>query len=404
MKILFLSDNFIPETNAPASRTYEHAREWVKKGADVTVITTVPNFPKGKVYEGYKNKIYQKEHIDGIEVIRVISFIAKNEGFILRILDFISFMITSFIASLFQKKIDVIIATSPQFFTALAGFFVSRFKRIPWVFEVRDLWPDTIAGVGFLKDGLIFKLLKRIEYFLYKKADAIIVVTNGFKEILGNNGVDTKKISVVMNGVDLTKFKYKDKPPNLEEKYNLKGKKVLGYIGTHGETQGLQTILLSAAKLKEMKNIIFLFIGQGSRKKELIEFKENNKLDNVIFLDNVPRNEIIDYWALIDISLIILKKREVFRTVIPSKIFESIAMHKPIIIGVEGDAKEIVDENKIGASFEPEDFDDLTSNILNFIKDEEKLNLYKINTEKCKLKYDRTIQACKMLKILEQIK
>ena len=125
MKILFLTDNFIPETNAPASRTYEHAREWVKKGVDVTVITTVPNFPQGKVYEGYKNNIYQKEYIDGIEVIRVISFIAKNEGFILRILDFLSFMITSFIASLFQKKIDVIIATSPQFFYSVSWIFVS---------------------------------------------------------------------------------------------------------------------------------------------------------------------------------------------------------------------------------------------------------------------------------------
>ena len=143
---------------------------------------------------------------------------------------------------------------------------------------------------------------------------------------------------------------------------------------------------------------------RAQEKKELIEFKENNKLDNVIFLDNMPRNEIIDYWALIDISLIILKKREVFRTVIPSKIFESIAMHKPIILGVEGDAKEIVEKNKIGVSFEPENFGDLTSNILNLTKDEEKLNLYKINTEKCKLKYDRATQACKMLKILEQIK
>ena len=162
MKILFLTDNFPPEVNAPASRTYDHAREWVKAGHEVTVITCAPNFPKGKVYQGYKNKWRQEEVMDGIKVIRVWSYIAANKGFVKRTLDFISFSVTSFIAGLTQKT-DLIVATSPQFFTALAGRTLSFWKRTPWVMEVRDLWPESIKTVGAMKDNAF------IRYFEWKK-------------------------------------------------------------------------------------------------------------------------------------------------------------------------------------------------------------------------------------------
>ena len=147
MKILFLTDNFPPEVNAPATRTYEHCREWIRQGAEVTVITCTPNFPQGKVYKGYTNKPYQQEMMDGIHVIRVWSYITANEGFIKRTLDYISFSVTSFLAGLFQQA-DIIIATSPQFFTALSGRTLSFWKRKPWIMEVRDLWPESIKTVG----------------------------------------------------------------------------------------------------------------------------------------------------------------------------------------------------------------------------------------------------------------
>ena len=140
MRILFLSDNFPPEVNAPASRTFDHCREWVKAGAEVTVVTCAPNFPQGKVYPGYKNKLWQTEMMDGIRVIRVWTYMVPNKGFIKRTLDYISFSVTGFLAALFVKT-DVIVATSPQFFTALAGRTLSWWKRKPWVMEVRDLWP-----------------------------------------------------------------------------------------------------------------------------------------------------------------------------------------------------------------------------------------------------------------------
>ena len=177
MRILFLTDNFPPEVNAPASRTYDHAREWVKSGHSVTVITCFPNFPKGKIYDGYKNKLYQKERIDGIEVIRVWSYITANKGFFKRTLDFISYSVTSFFAGLFVNT-DVIVATSPQFFTALSGRTLAFFKRKPWIMEVRDLWPESIKTVGAMKDNLFIRYFEWQEIRCYKSAKKIIVVTD----------------------------------------------------------------------------------------------------------------------------------------------------------------------------------------------------------------------------------
>jgi len=198
MHILFLTDNFPPEGNAPASRTYEHAREWVKLGHEVTIITGAPNFPEGKVYEGYKNDWYSKELLDGIEVRRVKTYITANEGFVKRILDFVSFMVSGFIAGLFVKKPDVIIGTSPQFFTAVGAWALAAVRFKPFVFELRDIWPASIITVGAMKKGFIIKLLERLEIFLYKRASLIISVTESFKVELMERGVEGDKIKVVL--------------------------------------------------------------------------------------------------------------------------------------------------------------------------------------------------------------
>ncbi len=206
MKILFITDNFYPEVNAPATRTLEHAKEWIAKGEEVTVLTTVPNFPHGKVYKGYKNRFYQVEYIEGIKVVRVWSYITANKGFAKRILDYLSFAFSAFIAGLFIKS-DLIIATSPQFFTTWAAYGISKIKRKPWVFELRDLWPESIKTVGAMKDGLAIRILEKIELGLYKDATKVIAVTDSFKENLVQRGIDPQKISVVTNGANLNLFK-----------------------------------------------------------------------------------------------------------------------------------------------------------------------------------------------------
>ncbi len=206
MHILFLSDNFPPEVNAPASRTFEHCREWVAAGHKVTVITCAPNFPKGVVFEGFRNRLWQKSEVDGITVIRVWSYITKNEGFAKRILDYVSYMFTAFWASLFVRRVDVIVGTSPQFFTACAAYAASVFKRRPWVFELRDIWPESIRAVGAAKDSMLLDWLEKLELFLYRRADAVISVTHAFKRNLITRGIDGAKIAVVTNGVDTTRF------------------------------------------------------------------------------------------------------------------------------------------------------------------------------------------------------
>lgn len=223
MKILFLTDNFPPEVNAPASRTYDHVKEWRKSGHEITVITCAPNFPKGKVYDGYKNKPYQTEVMDGIKVIRVWSYIAENKGFFKRTLDYISYSITSFLAGIFVKC-DIIIATSPQFFTALSGRTLSFIKRKPWIMEVRDLWPESIKTVGVMKDNLFIKYFEWQEKRCYKSARHIVVVTDSFKRNLVGKGTDGMKISVVKNGVNRELFRPMKKDSAIVAQLGLEGK------------------------------------------------------------------------------------------------------------------------------------------------------------------------------------
>ena len=231
MHILFLTDNFPPETNAPATRTFEHIKYWVKKGIRVTVITGAPNFPEGKIYSGYKNKWLIKENIDGIEVWRVKTYISANQGVFKRIIDFLSFMISSFIFGILVKNVSVVIGTSPQFFTVISAWALSKLKKVPFVFELRDIWPDSVSALGVLKNSLVIKIFVKIEIFLYHQSDLIISVTNAFKTELSNRGIDPKKIKVVLNGADLDKYiPISKKDFEFSERYNLSQKLSLIHI------------------------------------------------------------------------------------------------------------------------------------------------------------------------------
>ncbi len=355
MRILFLTDNFPPEMNAPATRTWEHCKEWVNLGVNVTVITCAPNFPEGKVFKGYKNKFIQTELIDGIKVVRVWSYISANNGFLKRIIDYTSYAIMSFIVGLWYKC-DVIIATSPQFFTTISGYALSVFKRKPWIFELRDLWPESIRAVGAMENKRILDFFEKIELFLYKKATLIIPVTDSFKQNLINRGINESKIKVIKNGVDLSVYKPIEKDSQLLEKYQLKNKFIVSYIGTHGMAHNLSFILDSIKDLNG--DIHFLFIGGGASKEKLLNQAKHLNLNNCTFLDFVPKSEISKYISIIDVALVNLKKSDTFKTVIPSKIFENAAMRKPILLGVEGESAQIINSYKAGECFTPEDKDD----------------------------------------------
>ena len=400
MHLLFLTDNFPPEVNAPASRTFEHCREWVRKGHRVTVITCAPNFPKGKVFDGYQNKAFQTETIEGIEVIRVWSYITANEGFVRRILDYLSFMASAIVASPRVHDVDLVIGTSPQFFTAVAAYVVSRMKRIPYVFELRDLWPESIKAVGAMKESFAIRMLERLEMFLYRKAARIVSVTESFKQVLMRRGIEGTKIEVVTNGVDVSQFKPRPKDPELTRKLGLEGKFVAGYIGTHGMAHALETLLKAADRLRG-QDFAFIFLGDGARKQALREMADQMKLDNVVFIDSVPKADVPKYWSLLDVSIIHLRKTELFTTVIPSKMFECMGMGIPVLHGVEGESADIVRREQVGIPFEPEGVDQLCEALQSLKSDPARLARFREQCLRAAGNYDRTYLALRMLKVLE---
>lgn len=405
MRILFLTDNFPPEVNAPASRTFEHAREWVKAGHDVTILTCAPNFPSGRVFDGYRNKIFHTETMDGIRVVRVWTYITANEGFYKRTLDYVSFAAASTIAAIGMKRPDIIVGTSPQFFTACAAFAVAALKRRPWVFELRDIWPESIRAVGAIKDGPLFRFLESIEMFLYRRAKKIIAVTHAFKAALIDRGVDPEKIHVVTNGADLSRFSPRARPVELARRHGLTDCFIAGYVGTHGLAHGLDTLLDAARILQddtEAAKIRILMLGHGARKAALVQRASELGLSNVLFLDSVTKDEVADYWALLDVSIIHLKKDPLFATVIPSKLFECMAMGLPVLHGVEGESSEMVQQDNVGETFEPENAGELAGAIKRMAMDERRLAAYRKNAVLSAPKYDRSNQATLMMDVLNK--
>jgi len=406
LHILFLTDNFPPEVNAPASRTYEHCREWVKLGQQVTVITCVPNFPQGKIYEGYRNRVWQSETMDGIRIVRVWSYITANEGLVKRILDYVSFMIAAVCAAPFVRKVDAVVGTSPHFFTACGAYIVSRMKRIPFVFELRDIWPESIKAVGAMGDSAAIRFLEKVEMFLYRKAACIISVTESFKRILIGRGVEGGKIEVITNGVDLTGFRPRPKDPELIARFGLTGRFVAGYVGTHGMAHALETILEAADRIRGMDggdNYRFVLLGNGARKQALIAKAAERELRNVIFIDTVPKAEVARYWSLLDVSIIHLKKAQLFAHVIPSKLFECMGMGIPVLHGVAGESAAIVEKEDVGLVFEPENPLDLCAKLEALKRDPVLYRRFRENGPLAAQRYNRSVLAGQMLTRLQSL-
>lgn len=406
MHVLFLTDNFPPEVNAPASRTFEHCREWVRMGHKVTVITCAPNFPKGRVYDGYKNSLWSTEIVEGVRVVRVWSYITANEGFVKRILDYQSFMVSAVVASFFIRGVDVVIGTSPQFFTACAAWIVGALKRVPFVFELRDIWPESIKAVGAMNDSVLIRLLEKIEIFLYRKATLIVSVTQAFKTKLVERGIDGAKIVVVTNGVDMSRFKPIPKDRELVGKLCLNGKFVGGYVGTHGLAHHLETILDAAQMLAsdvDGQNFHFILLGDGARKKALQEDAARRGLSNVTFVDSVPKDEVSRYWSLLDVSIIHLKKTDLFTSVIPSKLFECMGMGLPVLHGVEGESADIVREANAGVLFEPENAKALVANLKRLSRNSQEYQYFRDQSLNAAKLYDRRALATRMLYYLSKV-
>ena len=403
MHILFLSHYFPPEVNAPASRTHENTRRWVRAGHRVTVLTCVPNHPRGVAYPGYRNRLRQWEEIDGVRVLRVITYLGPNKGFARRIANYLSYLLSATVFCGLVKDVDVVVSTSPQFFCGLAGFFVSRRLKAKWVLEIRDLWPESIIAVGALRQRQVIRLLEGIESFMYRKADHIVSVTNSFKRHIIGRGAADEKLSVITNGADLETFQPRPRDEELAEEYGLRGKFVASFIGTHGMAHGLTTVLRAAASLRENRKIVFLLVGDGAEKDNLERQAHEMGLKNVIMLGQQPKTTMPAFLALSDVCMVLLRRDDLFRTVIPSKIFEAMAMARPIIMGVEGESLEIVERAGCGVAIEPENDRELAAAVERLAKDPQLTRELGENGRRYVVEnYDREKLARKYLEVLEE--
>jgi glycosyltransferase involved in cell wall biosynthesis len=355
MNILIIADNYPPETNAAATRVSERAAYWAAWGHKVTVITSCPNFPQGKVYEGYRNSWYSEEERDGIRIIRVKTFIAANRGTLLRMLDFLSFMFTALAAGFVLPRPDVVTATSPQFFAAVAGWLLGIRHWRPFVFELGDIWPASIVAVGAMHPSLGLRLMEQLELFLYRRSASVAALTTAFKANLVGRGIPADKIAVVRNGVDLSRYRPTPRDEGLAESWGIKGKFVVGYVGTHGMAHGLANVLDTAELLRDRDDIRFLLVGDGAERPALLEDKQRRQLDNVVMMPMQPKAQMCRIWSLCDIALVHLRDSPVFAEVIPSKIFEAMGMGLPLLTVIPpGEAADIVVGHGAGIAVPPE--------------------------------------------------
>lgn len=381
MKILFLTHYFPPEGNAPASRTYDNSKRWVAAGHEVTVLTCAPNVPDGKVYDGYKNKLWQEEWIDGIRVIRVWTVLAANKGATLRILNYLSYLVTASFFGLFVPRPDVLVSTSPQFFCGLAGMLLAKVRRLPRILEIRDIWPESIQAVGAMKKSLATRMLEYVELFMYQSADQIVTVGPGYKEKLIDRGVSELKIDVITNGADLEFYSPGVADADLRAKYGCSTKFTAAYVGTIGMASGLDVALEASRKLKVKgdNSIRFLLVGDGAEREALEARVQREDLTHVVFTGRINKNEVPTLLRSVDVCFIHLRKSELFKTVLPSKLFEAFAIGRAVVLGVDGSAREVLEAAAAGIFIEPGNVDELLAAVETLKSDAELRQRFEAN-------------------------
>jgi len=361
LKILYISQYFPPEMGAPAARVSELARYWVAAGHEVTVLTGFPNHPTGVLHADYRSQFRRlvcREQVEGINVIRTWLIPLPNRKPHERMLNYSSFCLSAGATGTFIGRPDVVIATSPQLLVGLSGWWISQIKNAPFVLEIRDLWPESLEAVGVGNSrSLLHRSLGRVAGFLYGACDHLVVVTPAFKDhIVRQYGVAGGKISVVPNGVETEIFSPAAEGEAVRNDLGLRGKFVVSYIGTLGMAHDLGTVLDAAACCVEaMPNIMFLLVGEGADKERLISLARQRQLNNVRFLPQQPREKVPALVAASDVCLVTLRRSDIFKTVIPTKMLEFMSCAKPVVLAVEGEAGELLKSAGAGVCIQPQD-------------------------------------------------
>jgi glycosyltransferase involved in cell wall biosynthesis len=344
---------------APAARVSELAGHWSRDGNQVAVLTGFPNHPTGTIPKEYRSKLWRlvmKERLESVDVVRSWLFPFPNRKAYERVLNYSSFCISAATTGMFLARPDIVIATSPQLLVGLAGWWLSRMKRVPFIFEVRDLWPESLAAVGMGAPGsILHRTLSPIAGFLYRNSDHIVVVTAAFKDFLiANWNVPASKISIVENGVECDLFRPMKVHP-LRRQLAAEDKFVVSYIGTMGMAHGLETVIEAAREVQATApDVLFLLVGEGADKERIVNLARKHEVANLRFVSGQSRDKVPEFISASDACVVSLKKSELFKTVIPTKMLEFMSCARPVLLGVDGQARQILEDARAGIYFEPE--------------------------------------------------
>lgn len=357
IRILVFSQYYSPETGALPSRVRQHALRWIAAGHQVCVICQTPNYPAGKIFPGFRNRLLQRSIEEGIEIVRVGVIPRPTRRVSERFLNYVSYALSAILAGLRCTKPDLILGSSPPLLGAWAGSVVARLRRVPFIFEVRDLWPESIEQAGKRLARAFVWMIRRLVIRLYSRSDHIVVVSDPFQRHLEKAyGVQSNKISVIPNGVEFSLVDpAKFDSQAVREHYGFSDKTIAAYVGGLGVAHGLMTVIDTAERLRDHAGILFVLVGDGPQRHELEQAVRDRRLPNVLLVGRKTWEEGLGILSAADISLVLLRRLEVFETVIPTKLLEGMAMMRPIVLGVRGEAERILSEAKSGIVVEPED-------------------------------------------------
>jgi glycosyltransferase involved in cell wall biosynthesis len=405
VRIALISHYFWPELGAPSARLLELGRAWVARGHEVIAVTNFPNHPTGIIPERYRGKSFLLESAEGLQIIRCRTYATPNQGFVRRTLGHLNFMLQAVVqATPHLRQTEVLVASSPTLFSAVAAFMISRRLGVPFVLEVRDLWPAIFVDLGVIRNRAVIWILERLELFLYRRSRAVVTVTRAFAHDIVARGIDPEKVHVIHNGVDLETFQPGPADADLLARLGLSGKLVVLYCGAHGISHALGRILGVADRLRAQPNLHFLFVGEGAEKPALLARARSLALSNVTFEPGVSRERVPALYRSADVCLVPLRAVPLFRSFVPSKMFEILACGRPIAASLDGEAAEILEASGAAILVPPEDVDALARAVRRLAEDSAlRATLAARGRPFVAAHYDRNVLAARYLRILEDV-
>jgi glycosyltransferase involved in cell wall biosynthesis len=405
MRVLILSQYFPPETGGPPNRLFSIAKELRENGHEVQVIAEKPNHPEGVIREGYRGSLFDERTYEGIPVIYTWVYTKPDKGFLGRLLFYGSFMMMAVLATMRVKgDFDVVLASSPPLFVGISGWLAARIKQAQFVFDVRDIWPEVAVAMGALTNPTAIQLAEKIEQFIYRHADGITAVTDSFCEHIQKTVGKEVPMKRVMNGTTPAVFQQDDRRDEMRNRLNVEDKFVVTYAGNLGLAQGLPHILDAAGELQENDDVQFLMLGSGPVKEDLVDEANRRFLDNIEFLDRVPLDEAAAHMAASDALLVPLEDHDIYQQFIPSKLFDSMASGRPVLLSVDGEARAILKKAEGGLYYPAEDGEALAERI-RWLRDhpEEAKTMGRRGREYAERHCTRSAQAEKLTSFLEEL-